>query len=475
MVGPTSRRAAMTDFWKVPGAEIARLVADGRATAREVTESVLARLAAVNPAINAVVQEMPDEAFAAAERVDARLRSGEDPGPLAGVPVTIKVNADQKGHATTNGVRIQKDLIAAEDNPVVANLRKAGAIIVGRTNTPAFSLRWFCRNSLHGATKNPRDPGLTPGGSSGGAAAATAAGIGAIGHGTDIAGSIRYPAYACGIHGLRPTLGRVAAVNFSGPDRLLGAQIMAVSGPIARTVEDLRLGLAAMMQGDPRDPWWVPVPARLPEVPRRAALCCAPEGMHTAPEVERALRQAARVLADAGWEVVETDTPPLREPARLNVMLWMAETRRFGDAMIGREDDPDANHVYRMLCEVASPPPDLNALLDAVQVRAGFLRQWQLFLAEHPVLLCPVSAKLPFPDGLDVESDESFRRCFEAQIVQVGVPFLGLPGLTVTTGLVGRTPVGVQLIAGRYREDVLLDAAAVIETAGTPPSPVDPA
>ena len=463
------------DYWRMPAAGIARLVRDGEASARTVTESALARLAAVNPAINAVVQEFPDEALAEADGVDARLKAGEDPGPLAGVPVTVKVNVDQKDHATTNGVRIQKDLIASEDSPVVANLRKAGAVIVGRTNTPAFSLRWFCRNSLHGATKNPRDPSLTPGGSSGGAGAATAAGIGAIGHGTDIAGSVRYPAYACGIHGLRPTIGRIPAVNFSGPDRLLGAQIMAVSGPLARTVEDLALGLQAMIAEDVRDPWWVPVPMRLGGYAKRAALCTHPEGMDTAPEVERAIRNAAKVLEDAGWQVVETEMPPIREAARLEVLLWMAETRRFGDAMIGHEDDPDANHVYRMLCEVASPPPDLNDLLDAVQRRAGLLRQWQVFLKEHSVLLCPVSAELPFPDGLDVESEESFRRCFEAQIIQIGLPFVGLPGLALTTGLVGRAPVGVQLIAGRYREDILLDTAAAIESAGTPASPVDPA
>ena len=463
----------MGDFWRMPAAEVARRVAAGEVSAREVTESVLARLAAVNPKINAVVQEMPDEALAEADRVDARRRAGEDPGPLAGVPVTIKVNADQKGHATTNGVRIQKDLIAAEDNPVVANLRRAGAVIVGRTNTPAFSLRWFCRNSLHGATRNPRDASLTPGGSSGGAAAATAAGIGAIGHGTDIAGSIRYPAYACGIHGLRPTLGRVPAVNFSGPDRHVGGQIMAVHGPLARTVEDLRLGLEAMSAEDLRDPWWVPVPARLPALPKRAALSVNPDGLATVPEVERVLRDAAAVLTQAGWEVVEPEMPPIREPARLDILLWLAEMRRGAGEMVRREDDPDANHVYRMLGEIA-PPPDVNGLLDAIQARMGFLRQWQMFLKEHPVLLCPVSGELPFPDGLDVESDDGFRRCFEAQIIQAGLPFMGLPGLTLSTGLVGRTPVGVQLVAGRYREDVLLDAAAIIEAAGVAPSPVDP-
>lgn len=113
-------------------------------------------------------------------------------------PVTIKVIVDQRGFASTNGVTLQRDLIATQDNPVVANLRAAGAILLGRTNAPAFSFRWFTSNRLHGRTRNPRDPALTHGGSSGGAAAAVAAGIGAIGHGTDIAGSVRYPAHACG-------------------------------------------------------------------------------------------------------------------------------------------------------------------------------------------------------------------------------------------------------------------------------------
>lgn len=464
----------VSDLWRLSAAETAAKIKAGEASATEVTEAALARLDAVNPVLNAVVQDMPDEARAAAAAVDAARANGQALGPLAGVPVTVKVNVDQTGFANTNGVRIQKDLIAEQDSPVVANLRKAGAVIIGRTNTPAFSLRWFCRNSLHGQTLNPRDSRLTPGGSSGGAASATAAGIGAIGHGTDIAGSIRYPAYACGIHGLRPTLGRIPAVNFSAPDRYIGGQIMAVSGPLARTIADIRLGLEAMTSGDPRDPWWVPVPMRLPEVPRRAALAVAPDGMEVAPEVEAALRESARALEAAGWEVHEVDCPPFREPARLDILLWLAEMRRGGGEMVAREDDPDANHVYRMLGEVVAPP-DINDLLDTLQKRATFLREWQVFLTEYPVLICPVSGELPFRNNIDVESDDAFRRCYEAQLTQIGLPFMGLPGLTVSTGLAGTAPVGVQLVGARYREDVLMDAGAVIEGASDLSSPVDPA
>ncbi len=132
-----------------------------------------------------------------------------------------------------------------------------------------------------------------------------ACGIGALAHGTDIAGSIRYPAYACGVHGLRPTPGRVPAWNASLPERPIGPQLTAVSGPLARTVADLRLGLAAMAAADPRDPWHVAMPLEGPPAPRRAALCVAPDGLATAPVLQEALREAGRRLAEAGWEIVE--------------------------------------------------------------------------------------------------------------------------------------------------------------------------
>ena len=465
----------MNELWRLNATDITRGIAAGDFTAREVTEAALARLADVNPAINAVVGEMPDEALAAADAVDAARATGQALGPLAGVPVTVKVNVDQKGHANTNGVRIQKDLIATEDSPVITNLRKSGAVIVGRTNTPAFSLRWFCRNSLHGHTLNPRDKLLTPGGSSGGAGSATAAGIGAIGHGTDIAGSIRYPAYACGIHGLRPTLGRIPAINFSTPDRLLGAQIMAVSGPLARSIKDIRLGLEAMSTPDPRDGWYVPVPLDLGAVPKRAALCVNPEGLATDPAIEAALRESAKALEAAGWEVTETPMPPIREAARLDILLWMAEMRRTGGQAIRDEDDPGRQPCLPDAVRGRGPGrPTSTTCWTRYRRRLGLLREWQAFLTEYPVLLCPVSGELPFPDQLDVESDDAFRRCFEAQIIQIGLPFMGLPGLTVTTGAQGTTPVGIQIIGNRYREDVMLEAGTIVEAASTRPTVCDP-
>jgi len=464
----------MSDLWKKPATEIAQLIRIGAVSAVEVTRDALDRLAAVNPAINAVVQFMPEDALAAAQLTDEAVARGDHLPPLVGVPITVKVNVDQKGFATTNGLRLQEDLVASQDNPVVANLRSAGAIIIGRTNTPAFSIRWFCRNSLHGHTKNPLNPNITPGGSSGGAAAATAAGIGCIGHGTDIGGSIRYPAYACGLHGLRPTLGRVPAVNFSGPDRHIGGQLMAVSGLVARSVGDVRLGLEAMSAEDLRDPWWVPVPSTLTEQPRRAALTIAPEGLKVDKAVETALRDAAARLSEAGWQVEEVDCPPFREPAMLQAMLWLAEFRRGAAEAVKKEADPDSMFVYEQMARLC-PEPDMNAILDALQRRATLVRDWQMFLDQYPVLLCPVSGELPFPDLLDLESPAAFERAMEAQLTQVGLPLMGLPGLTVSTGMTkGNIPVGVQLIGGRYREDTLLAAGEVIEAGGVPTLPVDP-
>src|SRR6202043_1432796 len=206
---------SMEELWRLSAADIAALIRSKKVSAKEAASAALARLDAVNPKINAVVDHRPEDVLAEAALIDAAIARGEDAGPLAGVPVTVKANIDQQGFATTNGLKLQRDVIAATNSPVVDNLRKAGAVILGRTNCPAFSYRWFTTNLIHGDTKNPRDGGITPGGSSGGAGAAVAGGLGHIAHRTGIAGSILYPAYACGVHGLRPTVGRIAAFNAS--------------------------------------------------------------------------------------------------------------------------------------------------------------------------------------------------------------------------------------------------------------------
>ncbi len=451
----------MTDPATLTASETAALVARGDLSAVEVTRAALDRIDRLNPALNAIVQRLDETALATAAAIDAARARGETLGSLAGVPVTIKVNVDQAGQATTNGLVTQKDLIADQDNPVVASLRRAGAVIVGRSNTPAFSLRWFTRNGLHGATRNPHDAALTPGGSSGGAGVAVATGMGAIGHGTDIAGSIRYPAYACGVHGLRPSLGRVAAFNPTAGDRLIGGQLMAVSGPLARSVADLRLALAAMAAPDLRDPWYQPMPLTGAPARRRVAYVEAPDGMAVAEPVRAALRAAADTLRAAGYEVEPVATPPWAEAITLQLRLWMAEFRHTGLAGLKAENDADANFVYAQMTRHC-PEIDLAGLMDTLRARARLTRLWRGFLADWPLVLCPVSGELPFPDQLDVADEAGFDRVLAAQMPLIATPFMGLPGLTITTGKQGRTPVGVQLVADQFREDLLLEAGEIL-------------
>jgi amidase len=463
----------MEDLWCLSAADVAALIRSKKVSAKEAASAALARLDAVNPKINAVVDHRPQDVLAQANAVDAAIARNEDVGPLAGVPVTVKVNIDQEGFANTNGLKLQRDVVAATNSPVIDNLRKAGAVILGRTNCPAFSYRWFTTNLIHGDTKNPRDASITPGGSSGGAGAAAAAGIGHIAHGTDIAGSIRYPAYACGVHGLRPTVGRIAAFNASLPERPIGPQISAVSGPLARTIGDLRIALAAMSGYDARDPWWVPAPLEGPPMPKRAALCLQPDGLETVSEVKAAVADAGKRLERAGWVVEEVETPPMREAAELQTKLWLGDNYEAQLEAAEREGDPGALACLRGN-KAKVFPFDAVAFSKVLTRRATLAREWLQFFEKYAVLLTPVSAELPFPDGLDRRDDASFARVWRAQLPQIAIPFMGLPALTVATGLVGRLPVGVQIVSGRYREDLCLLAGEAIEAGGTPPMPVDP-
>ncbi|MGY3604327.1 MULTISPECIES: amidase family protein [unclassified Bradyrhizobium] len=462
----------MEELWRLSAADLAGLIKSKKVSAREAATAALARLDAVNPRLNAVVDHRPADVLAQADAIDAAIGRGEEVGALGGVPVTIKVNVDQEGFATTNGLTLQRDVIAKADNPVVENLRKAGAVLLGRTNCPAFSYRWFTTNLIHGDTKNPRDPNLTPGGSSGGAGSAVAAGIGHIAHGTDIAGSIRYPAYACGVHGLRPTMGRIPAFNAALPERPIGPQISAVSGPLARTVGDLRIALAAMSARDIRDPWWMPVPLEGPSVPKRVAMCLDPDGLNPVAEVKAAVADAGKRLERAGWTVEEiTATPPLREAADLQTKLWLGDGYEAQLAAAEREGDPGALACLRGN-RAKVHPFDLSKALTR---RATLTREWLAFFEQYAVLLMPVSGELPFPDQLDCKDDASFARVWHAQLPQIAIPFMGLPGLVVSTGLVGCIPVGVQLVSGRYREDLCLAAGEAIEAGGTPSAVIDPA
>ena len=218
---------------------------------------------------------------------------------------------------------------------------------------------------------------------------------------------------------------------------------------------------------DARDPWWVPAPLEGAELPKRAAVCFRPDGLETVAEVEAAVADAAKRLQRAGWVVEEVETTPsLREAAELQTKLWLGDGYEAQLATAEREGDPGALACLRGNRDKVYPF-DAAAFSETLTRRATLTRDWLTFFETYPVLLMPVSGELPFPDGLDRRDDASFARVWRAQLPQIAIPFMGLPALTVSTGLVGRIPVGVQVVSGRYREDLCLRAGEAIEAGGT--------
>lgn len=470
--------AAATEagLWSRDAVELAGLIRAGAVSSGEVVAACLQRMDRVNGALNAVVRRFDEEALRDAARADAALRSGDPIGPLHGVPVTIKVNIDQQGHPTDGGIVAYRDLIAASDNPVVANLRRAGAIVIGRTNTPGYSMRWHTDNDLHGPTLNPWNRDVTPGGSSGGAGSAVAAGFGPIAHGNDIAGSVRYPAYCCGVFGLRPSYGRIPSSNGTATGLApVSSQLMAVQGPLTRSMRDMRLAFAAMAQPSPLDTRCV-VPAPFPPLQRpvRVALVAGSEEATVAPEVSDAVREAGRRLAAGGYLVEEVSPPRVDAVARTWAKMAMPDVMAGLQPLIDRNGDEGIRRAVALWNEVL-PAYGAQDVLVALGERSAALRDWQVFFETYPLVVMPVSYDLPYRVGFDVADAAATARLLEAQAPLMAVSVLGLPGLSVPVGLAGDVPTGVQVVAGRFREDLIFDAAEVIEAHGIPPTPVSPA
>jgi len=456
----------MTDpIWRWSATETAAAIRSGRITCTEAVEAALGRMGEVNGAVNAVTLDLSEEARVQAREADATVRAGTALGALHGVPVTCKENVDHKGLPNPNGIPAYESVIAPDHSPVVANLLKAGAIVIGRTNTPEFSLRWFTDNPLRGRTDNPWNQDVTPGGSSGGAAASVALGVGAIAHGSDLGGSLRYPAYACGVATIRPSLGRVPAYNPSAPEeRPLTLQLMSVQGPIAREVRDVRLALAAMAAPDPRDPWWVPASlegSRLPG-PIRVAVTTSPAGVPCHPAVAAAIDAAAGHLSDAGYAVEAVDPPLVEEIAAAWRTLVFTDTRIASEAAIREHGSADINRVYDGF-KASAPVMDMEAYIRALADRTRLLRAWSLFMEDFPLVLAPVSQVPPFPQGEDLLGEARLVRMLDEQSMLYGVNLLGLPASAVPTGLHDGVPLGVQIVGRRFREDMCLDAAQAIE------------
>jgi amidase len=454
--------------------ELAGMIARREVTSSEVIDAHLARIADVNPDVNAVTVTLADEARAAAAAVDRAVAAGEPLGPLAGVPFTVKENIDVAGSATTWGVAALAGQIAPVDAPPVARLREAGGIPFARTNLPDFAFRWHTESGRAGHTRNPWDPDRTPGGSSGGEAVALATGMTPLGLGNDLGGSLRIPAQFCGITAIKPSRGRVAEGAVTEPTvQPISIQNTMVAGPMARRVADLRLALGILSAPDARDPRWVPAPLQGPasDRPVRVAVVRDPLGAGIDPHVRAGIDRAAGWLADAGYELVEAEPPQIGEATAAWVQTIYADVDTIWPHM-----EPVAGTGVRAFIEACRATGLFQTVDQAAQLAAWIAvyqlgAAWGQFLAEHPIVLSPVSCERPWIVGDDITRVGEIATSMR---MVVPVNILGLPGCAVPVGADDGLPQGVQLIGARFREDLLLDAAQAIEDRAPVLTPIQP-
>lgn len=464
-----------TDLSNWSAARIAGAVHAGRLTAIEVVEERLAAIESINPEINAITQ-LTDDLRASATALDARRRRGEPLGPLAGVPITVKESIAVRGLATTHGARFLRHHRAERDAPPVARLRQADAMIIGHTNMPTLTLAGMhTRSELFGSTRNPWDHQRTPGGSSGGDAAAVASGLSVIGIGNDSGGSLRLPANFCGVSALKPSAGRYAADHRIGPDEpTLASQLFPVDGPVARTVVDLRLVHGVLAGADPADPRALPIAAELAEGgPRRVALIRDPGGVGLAPAVAAALDTAAGCLAEAGYTVEEVASPPAQESALATYGTLINTEFGLSWDRIAAVLSPD-DRRYQELAMARRPPVALPEYIAATAALQGIRRAWAKFGRDHQLVLGPVypdQAIFPDEERASAEANERYGRGMALNVISTCA---GLPAVAVPTGVVDGLPVGVQLVGRAFREDDCLAAAEVIERAVAMPRPSGP-
>jgi amidase len=458
-----------TDIWRLSATDLTTLTRRGDLSATEAVRASIERMDEVNPHLNAVVEDLREQALERAEALDNARAGGKPTGPLHGVPVTIKVNVDQKGHATTNGVVALKDVIAPDDAPVVSNLLKAGAVVVGRTNTPEFSFRADTDNPLYGRTHNPWGRHISPGGSSGGAGAAVMAGIGALAHGNDIGGSLRFPAAANGAVTVKPGLGRVPAWNPSQKvERGLLAQSMSVQGLITRSAADLHLSMPSLITADARDPFHVPMPWRGPDpdAPVRVAFTKNTFGYGLHPEVEKALDTARDALTDAGCVVQEIEPPDVFECGRIGYRTLMGEVLTLMQSDIEAAGSKTIQNIFAVYFQ-EFPPIVETEMVQMLAKRSHYAREWSLFMQDYPLVLSPFLPQPFFKPDRDTEGADGVHEVLGCAVYSYAMNFLGLPAACVPARLAelpkGPQPINVQIAAQRWREDLAVDAAAAIE------------
>jgi len=459
----------MTETWRMSATEVVAAVRSGRVTAREVAEQHIARIDAVNGKLNAIVLRTDDDARNGADDIDAGRRGG----PLAGAVITTKINTDHVPYPSDNGIKALRDNIATVTHPVIRGLLDAGGVMAGRTNSPAFAMRFHTQNELHGETLNPWREDVSCGGSSGGAGAAVASGMCHIAQGNDVAGSVRWPAYLNGVIGLRPTVGRLPTGGTNPNPRGWGASMMSTNGPLARTMADIRVAYDAMGAPNWADPFWVPAMREFTEpVPRRVALVTA-DGLPIEPEVVANLRRVGALLEDAGHEVVET-TPPMLEEF---FSLW----KRVGalDMMLGlvpmlpQIDDAGLTAAMTNWTSTFPEPSGAN-FLKGLQDRDMVMRAWNAFYAEFPLLVTPMMTVPNLPKGYDASHPDASSKLDEYGRWGINLSAIGMPALAFPVGSHEGAPMGVQITAHMWREDLLLAAGDALEERLGAVQPIDP-
>lgn len=452
-------------------AGMAALVRTRKVSPVELVEAHLAHIGRHNPALNAFVLVLADEARAAALAAEQALVRGGDIGPLHGVPVTVKDSFDIAGLCTSCGSRLFCGLKARTDATAVRRLREAGAIVLGKTNCPEFLASYETDNYIAGRTNNPWDLERTPGGSSGGEASAIAAFMSAGGLGSDGGGSIRVPAHFTGIAGLKPTPGRVSAAGhlppMSFPSGLLG-----VAGPMARSAADVRLLFEAMAGYDAADPFSAPVPLRPPDLTGlRIGVMEQFLEVPVQPAIREAVQAAARCAETLGFPV-EPFAPEGVERAPNAWWFFFGElpARITHELVAGREQDLHWTASESLQRALETPEPTGRRVLEMLdrreRMRAGILRQMERVQA----ILAPVCGIAAFRHReRRWPTEQKTIGMFEAMMPATLVNLLGFPSIAIPFGRTAEgLPVGVQLIGAPYADELLLELAVRLEEARGP-------
>ena len=435
----------------------------------EVARIHLDRIERLNPKLIAFVDYKPDVVLDQARAAEAAVQRGDSLGPLHGVPLSIKSSIDVTSHRCEAGTRLRAESVAASDAPLVARLRAAGAIILGVTNAPELLMAWETDNLLYGRTNNPWDLTRTAGGSSGGEAAAIAAGLSAGGVGSDGGGSIREPAHFCGICGLKPTPGRIPSTGHfpksGGPFALLG-----VVGPMARTVDDVQLLFDAMAGSDDGDPCAAPVNVRkIGEKALRATHIgfFEDDGRTPVTDDTRALvSRSASLLSEAGFEVSPFRPEGLEEARQLWWKFFgIAGGMILGPMVRGHEKELSDSFREFFLWTSAEPAHSGDSLLSAWLARDEIREKVLLQMRPYPVLICPTAAIPAFRhgerewlvEGKTVKYLDAWSYCEWFNL-------LGFPAVVVPMGFSSEgLPIGVQIVGHPWEEELTLAVAAALE------------